>query len=112
VTSIVQATPCASCGTTGGYVDRGDHRPRRTSGARFGIEGSLCGRCYSGLRDEALRRFGPRVIYVDYRNLLRAADARLVVLTPAFSPSELHPSVPTRVLLRRVGRVFSRRTNP
>ena len=51
--------PCAACGDPGGWVAPGDQTPRRTSGARFGVAGRLCQRCYVRLYD-AERRGGRR----------------------------------------------------
>jgi hypothetical protein len=41
-----EAKPCDVCGTTGGKVSRGCHRPSRRSLAIVGLEGRACFRCW------------------------------------------------------------------
>jgi RNA polymerase sigma factor (sigma-70 family) len=43
---MAEASPCADCKTTGGYVRAGDASPRRSDGTQFGFDGDLCFRCY------------------------------------------------------------------
>lgn len=39
-------TPCADCGTTGGFIDpRWPSKPTRSSGAPYGFDGTLCNSC-------------------------------------------------------------------
>jgi hypothetical protein len=47
--------PCARCGDPDGPSRRDCKSPVRTSGARFGINGELCGRCYGTLAERARR---------------------------------------------------------
>lgn len=54
-TTAVDAVPCTSCGRTDGAVQKGYSRPMRIDGARVGINGRLCKRCYSRI----LRRITP-----------------------------------------------------
>lgn len=42
-----EAAPCAECGTTGGYGDPDQSRPRRRDGWPFGFASELCQRCYN-----------------------------------------------------------------
>lgn len=47
VVTPATGVPCVKCRTTGGKLDRHFNRPVRVSGARFGVQGLLCGRCYN-----------------------------------------------------------------
>jgi RNA polymerase sigma factor (sigma-70 family) len=42
---MAEATPCACCGTTGGYIQPRMVRPVRCSGAPYGFAGTLCNAC-------------------------------------------------------------------
>lgn len=53
---LAELPPCARCGTAGGVAYRGGQRPARWSGARFGIAGDLCYRCYRALQERERRR--------------------------------------------------------
>jgi hypothetical protein len=54
------AAACARCGTTGGWTPDPARPPKRTSGARFGIDGGLYAVCYENLaRIERRRARGP-----------------------------------------------------
>ena len=47
--------PCTACGTLGGKAQPGCSRSTRNDGARFGVAGVLCLRCYEVLRGRARR---------------------------------------------------------
>lgn len=47
--------PCVDCGDPDGVIRKGSTTPNRVSGARFGIDGELCWRCYRK-HDERKRR--------------------------------------------------------
>ena len=46
---------CVRCGTSGGTIDRHCRTPTRITGRRFGIEGSLCRKCYRSLENQQQR---------------------------------------------------------
>lgn len=57
---MMEAAPCAVCGTTGGHAHVGRRKPIRRSGEPFGIDGMLCFACY-GPRMRLAKGKKPRV---------------------------------------------------
>ncbi len=71
-------TPCADCGTTGGYIHPKGVKPTRCSGAPYGFSGTLCNACslqgYFRLHPRPSKRQPREIVEQDKTKSVACAD--------------------------------------